>query len=165
MPDISPDVIAAAQAAQRTYGILASVSIAQWALESGWGAKTTGAFNYFGIKAGPDQPGRLCPTHEVIGGQRIEVNCKFRDFASETEAFAYHAALLATGKPYADAWKVRGDYVAYVQAMAPRYATDPNYAHLLISIIQGDSLTRYDLPPAPAAPSPIDQLKSAIGAA
>lgn len=99
MPDISPDVIAAAQAAERTYGILASIQLAQFGQESGWGAKCSGRNNYFGVKAGPAQPGTMSATHEYVDGRRIAVMAKFRNYPSVTDAFAEHACLLATGAP------------------------------------------------------------------
>ena len=49
-----PDaVIRAAQASQTRWGIPASVTLAQWALESAWGSRMPpGSNNPFGIKAG-----------------------------------------------------------------------------------------------------------------
>ena len=47
--NIPANIIAAAQAAQTQYRVPASVSVAQWAFESGWGAHAPGN-NPFGIK-------------------------------------------------------------------------------------------------------------------
>ena len=67
------------RAGQRAYGILASTSLAQWAIESEWGVKLTGANNPFGVKA-PELsiPGRMCWTHETIGGVSERVQRRFR---------------------------------------------------------------------------------------
>lgn len=46
------DVAAAAVEIERQTGLPAKVLIAQWAVESGWGKKETGDFNYFGITKG-----------------------------------------------------------------------------------------------------------------
>jgi flagellum-specific peptidoglycan hydrolase FlgJ len=52
----SAAAIAAARASHKKWGILASISLAQWALESAWGKRTSGPFNYFGMMALPGQP-------------------------------------------------------------------------------------------------------------
>ena len=137
--------IAAAQAAERKYGIFASVQLAQWALESAWGDKVTGRFNYFGIKALHDQPGVMCETHEVFAGVDCITHARFRDFTSEIDAFDAHAALLATGAPYKLAMQHKSDLVMFVRLMAVHYATDPEYAAKLMAIIKGNDLTRYDV--------------------
>jgi flagellum-specific peptidoglycan hydrolase FlgJ len=52
MPQIAKVYIDAAQAAQKAYGLPASVSLAQFALESGYGKYDLGVNNFFGIKYG-----------------------------------------------------------------------------------------------------------------
>jgi flagellum-specific peptidoglycan hydrolase FlgJ len=138
------DVVAAAQAAQRAHGVPASVSIGQWALESAWGSKCTGRFNFFGVKALKGQMQSLCWTHEVVGGKTISCQQPFRDYASLNEAFDDHAAML-TGHRYAKAWPCRG-VAQFVTAIGPVYATDPHYAASLFGVIHDDGLMRYDLP-------------------
>jgi flagellum-specific peptidoglycan hydrolase FlgJ len=56
-PGFTNDVIAAAQASQRNTGIPAAITLAQYALESGYGRHMpTGSNNPFGIKAKPGEP-------------------------------------------------------------------------------------------------------------
>jgi flagellum-specific peptidoglycan hydrolase FlgJ len=141
----SPLVIGAAQAAQRRWRIPASVSIAQYGLESAWGAKTTGSFNYFGIKARPGQPFTTVETHEWNGVKYIAEPQPFANFASMAEAFDAHARLLAETLVYAPAMGALPDVPAFVAAMARHYATAPTYAAQVMSIIRGDGLERYDL--------------------
>lgn len=141
----APDIIAAAQAAQAKWNIPASISIAQYGLESGWGARIPpGSFNYFGIKAVAGQPSVTVPTREVINGQSVMINAAFRKFASTAEAFDLHAELLATSAHYAAARAALPDPYAFANALTGVYATDPNYGHLLGQIIRGDNLTQYD---------------------
>ena len=141
----STDVIAAARAAQAKWKIPASLSIAQYGLESGWGAHMPpGSNNPFGIKALPGQPCSAALTREVIGGRGEVIHAAFRAFASLGEAFDAHAALLATGGPYAHARTLLPDVRRFAQALTGVYATDPNYGHALIAIIDGDGLTRFD---------------------
>lgn len=144
MIQIPPDVITAAQDSEGASGIPASVTIAQWAVESGWGAHCTGTFNYFGIKAAADQPATACTTHEVVNGQRVAITALFANYLSMADAFTAHANLLAVEPQYATARDYLPDAEAFVMAMAPVYATDPNYAKLILEIMADHSLTQYD---------------------
>ena len=153
MKTVSPDIVAAAQAAQRATGVPASVSIGQFALESGWGAHMPpGSFNPFGIKAAKGQPSVLVATHEFVAGRFVVVNAGFRKFASLAEAFAAHAELLAAAPVYAFAMTALPNVSLFVGRMAAHYATDPNYAKDLMGVITADQLTRFDLPPLSAHP-------------
>ncbi len=140
------DVIVAAQAAQIKWKIPASVSLAQWAVESGWGKKSPGN-NPFGIKHLAGYPDQQFLSHEVIAGKSIEANEVFAEFPSIAAAFDAHAMLLATRAVYAPALAALPDLYRFVALMAAHYATDPNYAHTIMSVIRGDALTRYDAVP------------------
>ena len=73
------EVIAAAKRSAGLWKIPASVTLAQWALESGWGKHTPpGSNNPFGIKAIGDQPAVESPTREVINGENVVITAKFR---------------------------------------------------------------------------------------
>jgi hypothetical protein len=146
-PRFSPDVVAAAQAADRKYTIFASVSLAQWAVESDYGrAMPPDSNNPFGIKAVGDQPYVASWTHETIGARYIKVVQRFARFASIAEAFEAHAKLLATS----------GYYVAARHALNPRqfandltgiYATGiPGhpYGEALIAIMDANDLYQFD---------------------
>ena len=66
-----PDVVAAARSAQAKWRVPASVSIAQYALESGWGKHIPpGSNNPFGIKALADQPHVTVATDGVEGSTK-----------------------------------------------------------------------------------------------
>ncbi len=145
MKPIDRQFVLAAQAAQHVTGVLACVSLAQFGLESAWGAKVTGRFNYFGIKAKPGQAMAICETHEEVSGKLVPCLQHFRAFASPAEAFMAHAELLATAPVYATAMLHRNDPVTFVRAMAVHYATDPGYADKLLDIIESDGLRGYDL--------------------
>lgn len=151
MITIPPQIIAAAQASQKKWGIPASISIGQWAYESGWGAKDLGCFNYFGMKAATDARGApvvpfvTCRTREVDkAGKAYYVNAPFRKFASAEEAFDEHGKLLATKGAYANARRKLPDPNAFADALTGVYATDPTYGTTLKSIIRTNNLTRYD---------------------
>ena len=122
----------------------ASIQLAQWALESAWGARTSGAFNYFGMKALLGQPCEMVTTHEVYRGNPVQVQAAFRKFSSCSDAFDAHAKLLATAGVYAHARAALPDVFAFADALTGTYATDPHYGATLGAIIKGSSLTRFD---------------------
>jgi hypothetical protein len=140
-----PDVIASAQASQKTWKIPAAVTLAQWALESNWGkSMPIGSNNPFGIKAAPSQPYVEAGTREVIKHKSVRVLAKFRKFASLNEAFDQHGRLLATGLPYAHARTLVSNPDAFADALTGVYATDPNYGTLLKKIMKAHNLYKYD---------------------
>jgi flagellum-specific peptidoglycan hydrolase FlgJ len=150
-------VVPAAQAAQKKWGVPASVTIAQAILESsnqlGWGQSQLAreAHNYFGIKAvdltNPENYIEL-PTHEFIGGAEELVEAAFARYEEPAESFDAHGRLLATAKRYAPAMAVRNDPIAFAaQLQHGGYSTSPTYASSLWKLIQAYDLTQYDLPP------------------
>jgi flagellum-specific peptidoglycan hydrolase FlgJ len=145
MPTIPRDVIAAAQAAQRKWSVPASVTIAQWAIESGYGAHMpAGSNNPFGIKARANQPSVSAMTVEVIGGRTIHLPQPFRKFASLAEAFDLHGQLLHDGRPYRHAMTLAGNPDAFANALSGIYATDPHYGRSLTALMKALDLYQYD---------------------
>lgn len=145
MTQPTTDVVQAAQAAMRRWPIPASISLAQWALESGWGKHMPpGSNNPFGIKALAGQPSVTVPTREVVNGQSIMINAAFRAYATLEDAFEDHSRLLATAGAYARARTKLPDVFAFANALTGVYATDPNYGTMLGQIIRGSNLTQYD---------------------
>ncbi|PTQ64502.1 mannosyl-glycoprotein endo-beta-N-acetylglucosaminidase [Sphingomonas sp. PP-CE-3G-477] len=149
---IAPDLILGAIEAQRMYGVPASVSLAQWALESGWGkSMPAGSNNPFGMKARANETGPIVTarTREVYTagpkkGQEYYITTAFRKFADMAEAFGEHAKLVGTAPVYAKARAKLPDVDAYVDALGPIYATDPNYAKLIKSIMKSNDLYQYN---------------------
>lgn len=145
MKTFPPEVIDAAVASYKQYGVSAAVTLAQWALESDFGLRLpVGSNNPFGIKARVGEPCVLTPTHEVVNGTRIAVYARFRKFDSIQDAFNYHATLLATGKPYAKLKSKLGDYIGLAKGLTGIYATDPDYGTKLINIVDNYGLAQYD---------------------
>lgn len=143
---IPPDVIAAAQASQRKYGVPASVTIAQWQLESGSGAHEPG-HNGFGLKPrqGMNDPCQSFVTTEFIGGQYQTVRQWFRVFPSRAAAFDAHAALIASALVYRQAMQALPDVGLFISRLAAHYATDPQYAAKLKAMIASEVLAKYDV--------------------
>lgn len=139
------DVIAAAQAAHEKWNIPASITLAQWALESGYGrSMPAGSNNPFGIKAAAGQPFVEASTREVIDGQSVIIVAKFRKFDSMSDAFDQHGQLLATARPYAAARTHLDNPDAFADALTGVYATDPNYGPALKRLMRSNNLYQYD---------------------
>lgn len=139
-----PEVTAAAVETCRRTGIPASVTLAQWACESAYGAHMSGKNNPFGIKAKPPAPCTSCMTREVVDGHVIHVAQFFADYVDMTDAFDAHARLLATAKPYARARALLPDAEKFAHALTGVYATDPHYGDTLVSIMRTNNLQQYD---------------------
>jgi flagellar protein FlgJ len=133
-----------AVACEKSTELPADLTVAQWALESGWGAHEPGN-NCFGIKAYPGCYGVQClRTCEVVNGITRFVNQEFATFASLADCFSKHAILICEGKPYEHAWqeyKSSGNVLALIQCIAPIYSSAPNYADLLMDILAMPEVT------------------------
>lgn len=148
------DIIAAAQADQRNTGVPASVNMAQWMMEGGWGRHMPAdSNNYWGIKE-PD------PTKPRVKARTYERNPKtgkldpiwtyFRKFATPEEGWAAHTRLLTRDPRYTRAMTLTHDPDAFVDAIADIYATDPRYAQKIKDAMRKNHLYQYNtLPPAP----------------
>jgi hypothetical protein len=130
------------------YHILASVSIAQAAVESGWGASAPGN-NLFGIKAnGWTGKTQVLKTTEIVDGKAISVKASFRAYRSWAQSMDDHGAFLASNSRYANILGVSDYHTACHRLQADGYSTSPSYANLLIGIINQYRLYQYDrLPP------------------
>ncbi len=116
-------------------GVPAEVILAQSALESGWG-RSVQDNAYFGIKD-KSTTGRSTSfsTHEVtLSGQRISEIDEFRAYTSYAEAATDYASLIQRKYPSALAYSDDPEKFAETVAMHG-YATDPQYAEKLKSII------------------------------
>ncbi len=124
-------------------GVPAQLLVSQWALESRWGAKPVGQFNFFGIKrASRHTQGCGASTHEYVDGKRVVQNCEFAEYASLEDACMDYAWMLSHARPYAKAWAaylIDKNALNLLKGIAKTYASDPAYAKLLQAISgQGD---------------------------
>lgn len=127
-------------------GILASLTIAQAILESGWGKSglTLKANNLFGVKGTYNGASLSCKTQEWDGSKYITITAAFRKYPSWAESVADHSALFLRLDRYKN---LRGctDYKKACQYVREDgYATDPAYTTKLIRIIEAYGLTQYD---------------------
>lgn len=133
-----------------------SVMIAQAIIESGWGSSTLSKapnYNLFGIKGSYNGQTVYMSTLEYLNGQWVTKNEPFKKYPSFAESFADNAATLRNVSfqsgvyYYSGAWKSNTrSYRDATAWLTGRYATDPNYASKLNSIIEMYRLTRFDSP-------------------
>lgn len=148
--------IGAARRNEAANGVPALFTLAQSALETGWGKHAPGNM-MFGIKAGGGWKGKrqLCTTREVLrdANQRARfpqvisvtkradgkydyvVKDWFRAYDDPFESFADHAAMLRANKRYAPAFTTTDPRAFALHIAAGGYATDPGYATALHKMI------------------------------
>lgn len=141
------NILPGARTCQRTAGIPVSFTIAQAALESGWGSRVRGN-NLFNIKADKSWTGPTVdvPTHEVVDGQRVAVTATFRAYNSWADCLQDRAQFFFRNPRYAKCFRETSG-AGWARAVAAAgYATDPGYADSLIAIIRCRNLQQYDVP-------------------
>lgn len=144
---VPPEIVEAAEASRDKWRVPASVTMAQWAVESAWGAAMPpDSNNPFGIKAVGDQPAVESQTREVLSGESVTIGARFRRFASITEAFDLHGKLLATAPVYAPAMRHQDDPEAFADALTGVYATDPAYGTTLRYVMRTFNMEIHDQP-------------------
>ena len=134
-----------AQAASAATGIPARFIIGQAALESGWGkreiknANGTTSHNIFGVKATKDWTGKTVAsvTTEYINGRPQKVVEHFRAYDSYEDALTDYASVIKNNPRYAPVIQASRDVAGFAHGMQKAgYATDPQYAKKLISIMR-----------------------------
>lgn len=106
----------------------AKALVAQDGLESAWGTKPSGKFNFGGIKG----KGSVKRTREVINGKDVYINDSFRDFDSLEDYAKYKISLLNNNRYKA----FTGDISGFAdRVFRGGYATDPKYADTLKRVI------------------------------
>ncbi|HDT0780192.1 TPA: flagellar assembly peptidoglycan hydrolase FlgJ [Klebsiella aerogenes] len=133
-----------ARAASERSGIPHQLIVAQAALESGWGqreiptADGTPSYNLFGIKAGGNWKGPVTEitTTEFEQGVAKKVKAKFRVYDSYFSAIADYVKLLTNNPRYASVAEASTPEQAAHELQRAGYATDPQYASKLVSVIQ-----------------------------
>lgn len=163
------------QECERKTGMLTSVALAQFALESGYGTTDLAvkANNLHGMKCslsgntwegstwdGVSKYGKNSP--ENVGGTTVMKYSEFRKYACCEDSIADRAAYFVGAKD-GNALRYPGiaqmkDYKQQIKAIkAGGYATDPDYVNKLIGIVETYNLTQYDVmenvtPAEPATP-------------
>jgi flagellar protein FlgJ len=132
-----------AQVANAVSGVNTSLIMAQAALETGWGREKlptrSGAdsHNIFGIKAGEYWQGPTTDvvTTEYVDGQAQKRVERFRVYGSDEESFCDYARLIGQNPRYRGVVNARTGEAAAMAIQQAGYATDPEYANKLISVM------------------------------
>lgn len=143
-------LIPIAEQEQQKYHLLASITIAQAALESDWGQSQLASKynNLFGIKD-DSASAKTMTTKEYVNGRWIVVEAPFATYKNWDASVQAHTQFLAQGKSW-DPKRYQSVFEAQNYRQAARalqkkgYATDPNYAAKLINFIQTYHLNQYD---------------------
>ncbi|MGL9719626.1 flagellar assembly peptidoglycan hydrolase FlgJ [Symbiopectobacterium sp.] len=133
-----------AQIASQQSGIPHHLIMAQAALESGWGqreiptADGRPSHNLFGIKAGSnwDGPVTEITTTEYEDGVAKKVKASFRVYDSYMDALGDYVKLLTNNPRYSNVAAAGSAEQAAHALQRAGYATDPQYAQKLITMIQ-----------------------------
>ncbi len=136
------------------YGIPASITLGQGILESGYGGSelAISANNHFGIKCGGSWKGARVYYDDDNKGE-----C-FRKYSSVEESFDDHTDFLISNSRYNSLFKLESDdYKGWAHGLKRAgYATNPQYAILLIEIIERHELNSYDRVVVPQDNKPQD---------
>ena len=128
----------AAEEAEKKYGVPAAVTMAQAALETGWGQHIIPGYNVFGMKGTGPAGSTKQKTWEVYGGKTVTIYANFKKFHNFYEGTIEHGKLFHNG--YYD--KALANFKKYHSAerfakdITGTYATDPSYGSKLISIMR-----------------------------
>jgi hypothetical protein len=126
---------------QQRYSIPASITLAQGLLESSAGRSRLASegHNHFGIKCGINWEGDY-----MLRSDDAPDEC-FRNYNTDEESYDDHSQFLRK-KRYSSLFELEPtDYAGWAQGLSRcGYATDPNYADRLITIIERYALYCYD---------------------
>ena len=143
--------IPAATTASSKYGTYTSVMLAQATVESDWGQSGLAQEpnnNLFGIKGSYNGQSVNMNTGEYGNGGYYTTNAGFRKYPSYTESFEDNGALLRNqmGNYYSGTWVENSNNYAQAtqNGLQGKYATDPNYAKTLNSVIATNGFDKYD---------------------
>ncbi|RKF19630.1 flagellar assembly peptidoglycan hydrolase FlgJ [Alginatibacterium sediminis] len=132
-------------------GVSPLAIIAQAALETGWGKKViankdgSSSHNLFGIKADSRWKGdsSVVNTLEYRQGVAAQEKAAFRSYESLEESVSDYLKFIQ-GPRYTRAREVSADGAKYaIELQRAGYATDPNYANKIISIMNSKHLAQH----------------------
>ena len=125
----------------------ASVTLAQAALESGWGGGklVKPAKNLFSIKGKGPAGTYYMRAWEVSHGRSVTVRAGFRKYHTYYESLEDHGMFLKKNRRYAGAFKYTKNPDKFARAIHKAgYATDPKYSTKLINIMKKYNLYQWD---------------------
>lgn len=131
--------------------VLPSVVVAQAAIESDFGQSDLAKnyHNLFGYKATANETQVVLPTKEYVNGQWQTIQAPFKVYVNWRQAVVDHGMLMQNGTDwdptlYHGVTTATNYQTACVALARAGYATDPNYANKLITIIEQYHLETLD---------------------
>lgn len=137
-----------AQAAYQETNVPVSFTIAEAALESGWGESQLAkeGKNLFGVKADKSWDGAtiVMKTREFRHGQWVMEDAHWRKYSSWQACMVDHGKFLRTNPRYEECFQCDGgeDFARAVARCG--YATDPDYATKLIATMKAHGMQHFD---------------------
>ncbi|MFD2614696.1 glucosaminidase domain-containing protein [Paenibacillus gansuensis] len=134
-----------AMQSEKNTGVKASVTLAQMALESGWG-KFDICNNVFGIKADRSWKGQVCSsnTSEQDAGGVHHIRAGFRAYESYQESFDDHAQFFHRNSRYSKMLQMQNPFEIANELQRVTYATDWQYANKLKKLMMDNNLISLD---------------------
>ena len=130
---------------------------AQFALESAWGTALAAKNNFFGIKATSSEDATVSNTREVVNGQDVYVDARFKNFDTPQDCIDHLVTQWYKDyKGYSGVNNASDAQAAADQLKREGYATDPQYAASLKRIMgeyTGIRGTNADIATSLVAPS------------
>jgi len=146
--DFIAAIAPAARACMLTTGIPASFTIAQAALESGWGKSQTCAMahNLFNIKADASWHGPVyqMASTEHVDGKDVLQPANWRMYPNWQACIDDRAKFFTNNHRYDNCRNLVGGEAWARMVAADHYATDLGYADKLLAVIHSNNLTQYD---------------------
>lgn len=139
--EFARSIAAAAQAAQKKWGVPASILIAQAGHESRWGKSSLARKhnNFFGVP-------KHRPKVYVEYSQTLITAGKFQSFRSVSACFLAHARLIATSEVYFPAMKKAHDPLQFgIELQECGYSSDSYYGSRIGQIVIDCDLAQYDI--------------------
>lgn len=144
---IAPKIQAENQ--KRGNPIFTSVAIAQSILETGWGKSglMMKANAIYGIKAFEDWKGLVYSayTNEVYNNYNVTIKASFRAYNTIEESIADYFDLITKSSRYRESLTATTPLECITAIKNGGYATDPDYINKIMSIINTNKLTLYDV--------------------
>lgn len=144
------DILDTAVQIQIDTGLPAAALTAQVCLETGYGKSVckdmySGKYSYnlFNIKGTGPAGSVLVVTWEVYNNVKTSVKAYFKAYNNYAESFGSYVALITGSSNYKPCLAAKNDPEEYCrQLQACHYATDPEYANKIISIMHNNNLIR-----------------------
>jgi len=136
-------LLPAAIEAERRYGVPASVTLAQAALESGWARSPIGGYNIFGIKGRGPAGTVNVRTQEFVNGRYITIYDNFAKYNNFYEAVIEHGKLFQKHKNYVkgvEQYAIDKNDHKFIQNIGRTYATSPTYTQKIQSLMNSYNL-------------------------